>query len=174
MPAKKKTTTKKTTTKRAPKIRKEATPKEELGFLGEWLCQEHFNIELSYNPLEEHHPQRNNKFDSEKDGVDPNGRNVEIKTQNRHPMGYFTVDTANKNQVKKCTEVTRLLFVEYDNSNDIKIWECHDRAYRILETKDGRKMASWPIKQMQLLLTVGNVEYAERMRSLSSSKIIKK
>ena len=47
-----------------------ATNMEKLGWLGEWMCQEHLSIELGYDPKEDHHPTRNNKFDSEKDGRD--------------------------------------------------------------------------------------------------------
>ena len=63
-----------------PKVRKTTTKAEELEFLGEWLAQEYLNIELNYNPLEEHHEVRNNKLQS-CDGKDPNGRTVEVRTK---------------------------------------------------------------------------------------------
>ena len=65
------------------KVRKTTTKAEELEFLGEWLAQEYLNIELNYNPLEEHHEVRNNKLQS-CDGKDPNGRTVEVRTKKRN------------------------------------------------------------------------------------------
>ncbi len=148
-----------------------ATDQEKLGWLGEWLCQEHLSIELGYNPKDDHHPTRNNKFDSEKDGRDPNGRAVEIKTQNRHPRGYFTIP---HNQLKKCTEVERLIFVEYDNSNLLQLWECVDRTYETIKLKDGGSRIGFPIRQMNLLLKSANEELAQEFRKFSSSAFIKK
>jgi len=150
--------------------KREETNQDKLGWLGEWIGQEHLNIELSYNPLEEHHPVRNNKFDSVKDGFDPSGRTVEVKTQNRHKRGYFTVDitTGNMHQVNKCVSVDRLIFIEYDFTNDIKIWECNNRDWKKIEVRYGVR-AGWPIRDMTLLLTIGNEEMANQMRVLSQS-----
>ena len=148
-----------------------ATNMEKLGWLGEWMCQEHLSIELGYDPKEDHHPTRNNKFDSEKDGRDPNGRSVEIKTQNRHPRGYFTIP---ENQLKKCTEVERLIFVEYDNTNVIQLWECSDRTHETIKLKDGGSRIGFPIRSMQLLLKSANEDLAQEFRAFSSSAVIKK
>ena len=148
-----------------------ATNMEKLGWLGEWMCQEHLSIELGYDPKEDHHPTRNNKFDSEKDGRDPNGRSVEIKTQNRHPRGYFTIP---HNQLKKCTEVERLIFVEYDNTNVIQLWECSDRTHETIKLKDGGSRIGFPIRGMQLLLKSANQDLADEFRQFSSSAVIKK
>ena len=125
---------------------------------------------MSYNPLEVHHPSRNNKFDSVKDGEDPSGKHVEIKTQNRHPRGYFTVDITegNMHQVNKCVNVDRLIFIEYDATNDIKIWECTNREWKEINVRNGTR-AGWGIRHMTLLLTIGNEEIANQMKELSSA-----
>ena len=168
----KKADVKKAPTKTVKKRKQEsATNMEKLGWLGEWMCQEHLSIELGYDPKEDHHPTRNNKFDSEKDGRDPNGRTVEIKTQNRHPRGYFTIP---ENQLKKCTEVERLIFVEYDNTNVIQLWECSDRSYEKIKLKDGGSRIGFPIRSMQLLLKSANEDLAQEFRAFSSSAVIKK
>lgn len=136
------------------------TNKEKLGYLGEKLVANILNLTLSEN-----------KYDPEKDGI-VNGTSilVEIKTQNRHPLGFFTVDTAYQNQLPKCLKVDRLIFVEYDESSKIKIWECHDRTYKIITTRAGKRMAGWKISDMKLIHTENNSYLAEKMRKLSGAK----
>ena len=82
------------------------TNKEKMGFLAEQLVFDYYSGEQSTD-----------KYDSKKDGMILD-ETVEVKCQNRHPFGYFTVNTAWKNQVPKCKSVDRLFFVEYDNSPD--------------------------------------------------------
>ena len=90
------------------------TNKEKMGYLAEQLVFEYFGGEQSTD-----------KYDSKKDGMILD-ETVEVKCQNRHPYGYFTVNSAWKNQVPKCKTVDRLFFVEYDNSPDAMLWECID------------------------------------------------
>ena len=139
-----------------PKIRKSASAEQKLNFLGEWLCQEHLMIELAYDPLEEHHLTRNNKL-GHCDGKDPNGREVEIRTQKRIKTNFVIP----KDDIKKCQTVERLIFVEYNNTNTINIWECHDRS-----VNEKNKTFALPIKHMQLLLSFDNADYAEQMRQI--------
>jgi hypothetical protein len=75
-----------------------------------------------------------------------------------------------KNQVEKCTKVKRLFFVEYDETDSIKIWECIDRKYNIFSTRDGRLMAGWPINKMTLIKELIDKDKASYMRSLSQSR----
>jgi hypothetical protein len=139
-----------------PKIRKSATKEQKLDFLGEWLCQEHLMIELAYDPLKAHHLTRNNKL-GHCDGKDPNGREVEIRTQKRIRTNFVIP----KDDIKKCQTVERLIFVEYNNTNTINIWECHDRS-----VNEKNKTFALPIKHMQLLLSFDNADYAEQMRQI--------
>ena len=136
------------------------TNKEKLGDVGEKLVANVLDLTLSEN-----------KYDPEKDGI-VNGTStlVEIKTQNRHPAGFFTVNTAYQNQLPKCLKVDRLIFVEYDESNEIKIWECHDRTYKIILTRAGKRMAGWKISDMKLIHIENNLVLAEKMRKLSGAK----
>ena len=96
---------------------------------------------------------------------------AEVKTQNRHTgRNEFTVNIMQKNQVEKCCKVKRLFFVEYDDSEYVKIWECTDRSYNIFTTRDGRHMAGWPISKMTLVEDIHNPELASLMRSYSQSR----
>ena len=76
-------------TLKGPNTRKETTSEEELQFLGEWLAQEYLSVELNYNPLEDHHLTRNNKIQP-CDGRDPNGREIEIRTQKRNRSNFIS------------------------------------------------------------------------------------
>ena len=139
------------------------TNQEKLGDLGEQFAAEILGIKLSEN-----------KYDMEKDGTIGEVK-VEIKTQNRHPyLDYFTINTRNWNQLPKCLSVDRLLFVEYDISDKIRLWECHDREdYRRYTTKGGLFMAGWPINKMKLLRTVVHSNLAAEMRKYSGAEFTK-
>ena len=137
------------------------TKKEKMGDIGEKLVFDYYNgTQSTY------------KYDSEKDGM-IGKETAEVKTQNRHPFGYFTVNTAWKNQAKKCKSVDRLFFVKYDNSPDAMLWECTDREdTTIITTKTGRKMEGWPISKMKLITTFPGK--GDELRKHTSSKIFKK
>ena len=134
------------------------TNKEKMGFLAEQLVFDYYSGEQSTD-----------KYDSKKDGMILD-ETVEVKCQNRHPFGYFTVNTAWKNQVPKCKSVDRLFFVEYDNSPDAILWECIDRNdTKEITTRDGRVMCGWPISKMKMITTFkGN---GDELRKFTSSKI---
>lgn len=134
------------------------TNKEKMGFLAEQLVFDYFSGEQSTD-----------KYDSKKDGMILD-ETAEVKCQNRHPFGYFTVNTAWKNQVPKCKSVDRLFFVEYDNSPDAILWECIDRNdTKEITTRDGRVMCGWPISKMKMITTFKGK--GEELRKFTSSKI---
>lgn len=113
-----------------------------------------------------------------------NGEFVEVKTQNRF-NGMFTIKMPYNDcgvvkgtvNLIKCLSVKTLLFVEYDNSNTIRIWElpldkrCHYTTYT---TKDHRHMLGWYIKNMILRDEVTDEELADKFKSLTQSKVVKK
>ena len=136
------------------------TKKEKLGYIGEYLVKHIFGGVMSEN-----------KFDMKKDITLDNGAMVEVKTQNRDKYrNMFTVNTMHKNQVEKCVNVDKLYFVEYDDSNTIRVWMCSDRTYTIYETRDGRLMAGWPISKMTMIGMLDDEELARQMKSFSQSR----
>jgi hypothetical protein len=138
------------------------TDQEILGDIGEVWYHAHFGgVPSSY------------KYDSNKDHTDKDGKFVEIKTQSRHPHGYFTVNTSYKNQLKKCLEVDKLVFIEYSLSDIIIVYECVDRSYHTTTTSDGRRMACWPIENMNIITKCENKKLAALMRNFSKSKTLK-
>jgi hypothetical protein len=132
-----------------------------LGDYGEQLASEALNATRS-----------NDWYDMKKDmTLNESLEEAEVKTQNRHKFrNEFTVNIMYKNQVEKCTKVKRLFFVEYDETDSIKIWECTDRKYNIFSTRDGRLMAGWPINKMTLIKELIDKDKASYMRSLSQSR----
>lgn len=94
-----------------------------------------------------------NQFDRLKDMIFKDGKTVEVKTQVRYRLrSEFTV---RPDQLNKCLNVDRLIFVEYDDTNDVKIYECVNRNdYLRYNTNDGRQMIGWKINEMELLHTV--------------------
>jgi hypothetical protein len=141
------------------------TNKELLGKLGEDLVADLLQAELSLY-----------KYDSDKDMTEKDGTKVEVKTQNRHPNGSFTVNAMHVTNLNKCLSVDRLIFVEYDSSDYIKVFECTDRTYRLINTRptqrepEGRIMVCWPINKMKKLAEINNPSLASKMRELSNSR----
>ena len=135
---------------------------EALGTLGELYYQAVFGGTLS-----------SYKYDSDKDLTEDNGTQVEIKTQSRHPNGSFTVNKAHQTNLRKCLSVDKLIFVEYNLSDTIIIWECVDREYFSTTTKDGRNMACFPIDNMKVLKKIKQPKLAELMRNFSNSRTLK-
>lgn len=115
------------------------------------------------------------KYDGTKDLVGSDGTTtIEIKTQSRHPYGCFTLDTAQKNQLKKCLEVDKLIFIEYSLSDTIIVYECINRrgCYTTM-TEDNRRMACWPIEDMVVITKCKNKKLAALMRNFSKSQTLK-
>lgn len=139
-----------------------ATQQVKLGDLGEIVYQLCFGGELS-----------NNRFDSEKDLTDDTGANVEIKTQRRFiKANCFTVNKSNTTNLRKCLSVEKLIFVEYDTTDMISIYECTDRNYFTIFTYQNKSMACFPIENMTLLRKIKNHKLANLMRECSSSKAL--
>ena len=123
------------------------------------------------------------EFDCEKDLV-LDGVNIEIKAQNRHPTkDLFTISDAyiksgnvyGIENIIKCFNVDRLIFVEYDSTRFIKLWECPSpRSYVRYTTKAYKAMIGFPISQMILLNNYDNTELANKFRSLSQSGVYKR
>ena len=147
------------------KMQKQQTNKEIMGRLGEECLAARYDLVLS-----------DDKYDMEKDAKDADGLNVEIKTQNRHPAGFFTVNMKHTNQVTKCMEVDRLMFLEYDNSDTLKVWECpktdEARRPKMIRTRDGRAMAGWNIEKMDMVEEFEDTELVSMLKNLSQSKVI--
>lgn len=145
------------------------TNEEKLGKIGELLVSK-----LEDAVLSEY------KYDSTKDMTTKDGVKIEVKTQNRHPNGSFTVNAMHATNLSKCMTVDRLIFVEYDSSDIIKIFECTDRDYKIVNTKPtarepmGRIMCCWPISKMKKLAEINDYKLASEMRSLSNSRLYNK
>jgi hypothetical protein len=110
-----------------------------------------------------------------KDGV-----KIEVKTQNLHHNGSLTVNSLQATNLNKCMTVDRLIFVEYDSTDYIKIFECTDRDYKIVNTKPtasepmGRIMCCWPIYKMKKLAEIHDPKLSAEMRSLSNSRLYNK
>lgn len=147
-----------------------ATNKEKLGALGEAIVADLMKGVLSEN-----------KFDSVKDMTLADSSNVEVKTQNRHPNGTFTINAMHVTNANKCMNVDRLIFVEYDAGDIIKVYECVDRKnYKVFNTKptpkepEGRLMIGWPINKMNLIKEIKDAPTAQKMRELSGSRLYNK
>jgi hypothetical protein len=116
------------------------------------------------------------RYDTIKDLIDGQGKLIEVKTQNRHPsMGVFSIGADKQTNREKCMNVDRLIFVEYDSSPEIKVWECGPRENALrYRTNSMKNMIGWPISEMTLLHTVNSPDLASRMRELSQSKQFRK
>ena len=114
-------------------------------------------------------------FDSEKDGIDINGKTVEIKTQYRfHSRNLFTIRADKQTNFEKCMNVDRLIFVEYNVDDIINIFECTNRKdYVKYTTSYNVPMIGWNVDDMKKLYTLQDKNLAEQMRSLSGSQILK-
>jgi hypothetical protein len=137
-----------------------------LGALGESIVFNHFNGSIKSDDY----------WDKDKDGNLPNGDDAEVKCQNRWRSEHsFTVPMPHKgkhnNQLRKCLEVKRLFFVEYDvqpRTNTVRIWECTDRRYLIRQTLRGPQ-AIFDINKMTLVHEFDDAEMANRMFELSQA-----
>ena len=137
------------------------TNQQIVGDLGEIIFQACFGGIMS-----------DNQFDSTKDLM-LDDKTVEIKTQCRYKnISAFTVNKAHSTNLRKCLSVDRLIFIEYDTTNEIKIFECVDRDYFTVKTASGKVMACFPIDKMILLKTINNSKLANLFRCYSSSKAV--
>jgi|TARA_R110002167_G_scaffold116672_6_gene292021 hypothetical protein len=109
-------------------------------------------------------------YDSVKDMI-VDGKTCEVKTQ----MPFYTENsfTMKKNQLTKCRNVDKLIFVEAPSSKSdvIKIWEApkETRKFRTRVTKDGRNMYLLDKGRMNLLHTIEDIVIVNEMKSFSNS-----
>ena len=109
-------------------------------------------------------------YDSVKDMI-VDGETCEVKTQ----MPFYTENsfTMKKNQLTKCRNVDKLIFVEAPSSKSdvIKIWEApkETRKFRTRATKDGRNMYLLDKGRMNLLHTIEDIVIVNEMKSFSNS-----
>lgn len=132
------------------------TRKEKLGRLGEELVARILGGTLSEN-----------KYDDVKDMTLPDGTQVEVKTQARWvKQRAFTMDqTTTGRNLQKCLEVDRLIFVEPGARNQIRIFECIDRTYRVQRPR-GKETYLFDINNMKLITTVIDADLCEEMISV--------
>ena len=132
------------------------------------------------------------EFDSDKDIImeyivndEIRYTHVEVKTQCRFPaMGVFSIEDVHLNKnyniagvdnIIKCFNVEKLIFIEYDETDVIKFWECpQPRKYKKYTTNKGKKMIGFPISQMTLIHELNDPVWANKIRSLSQAERFKK
>jgi len=141
------------------------TNKHRLGDIGEKIVARLENAIVSAD-----------RYDTVKDLTDKHGKQIEVKTQNRHPsMGVFSIGADAQTNRDKCMSVDRLIFVEYDSTSSIRVWECGPRENAIrYRTNSMKNMIGWPISEMSLLHQIDEPALADKMRSLSQSKQFRK
>lgn len=109
-------------------------------------------------------------YDSVKDMI-VDGETCEVKTQ--QPFHIENAFTMKENQLTKCRNVAKLVFVEAPShsSNSIKIWDAPkgDRKFSTKITKDGRKMFMLDKGRMNLLHTIEDDVIVNEMKSFSNS-----
>jgi hypothetical protein len=121
-------------------------------------------------------------YDSDKDMI-VDGVPVEIKTQTRlRHRNLFTTHRSSTNLVK-CMKVEELIFVEFDESDTIKIWRVQDRAHHTdyqITIPRTKGMRGWYINKNEIgpgcmLLTTFKVpQITNRMKALSTSQFYAK
>ena len=141
------------------------TNKHRLGDIGEKIVAHLENAIVSTD-----------RYDIVKDLIDSQGKLIEVKTQNRHPgMDVFSIGADKQTNREKCMNVDRLIFVEYDSSPEIKVWECGPRQNFVrYRTNSMKNMIGWLISEMTLIHTVNSPDLASKMRSLSQSEQFRK
>jgi hypothetical protein len=142
-----------------------------IGKTGENLVAEYFKQQGSLVKTSD------DNFDSEKDLI-VDGKNVEVKTQtiyrmfpyNGNRVHAFTVDIHKEcdkiysNQLSKCLNVDRLIFVARSSSFDklVKIYEAPPlgkRYFSIIQNpRDRRYVAGFPIAEMKELVSITKPE----------------
>ena len=83
-------------------------------------------------------------------------RELSIKFDNYSPDNFILT----KEDVEAFANAERNIICEYTNSNTIGLWEVLDR-----KVQEKNKEIRLPVKQLQLLLSFDNQEFAEKMRA---------
>ena len=101
-----------------------------------------------------------------------NGKTCEVKTQ--QPFHVEDAFTMKENQLTKCKNVDRLIFVEAPEPkvNVIYIWEAPKeyRKFRTRVTRDGRNMYLLDKGNMILLTSINDKVLVNEMKGFSNSK----
>jgi hypothetical protein len=142
-----------------------------LGDIGEWLVEQyHFDNDMTYKKSD-------NPWDSEKDGINDNGK-VEIKTQ--VPFIFRDSFTIRPNQLEKVTNADTVYFVTAPTDrpyrNECCIYECKnpkDLIWNEYTTKDRRTMllARRGQECLNIVQRFDNMkDVVDKMKEVSSSK----
>jgi hypothetical protein len=143
------------------------TNRQKMGQLGEKLFIKLFGGEQS-----------SDLYDRQKDVI-LYQQYIEIKTQSMHPTKQmFSITDAETNDngdiigvdnIIKCFNVERLIFIQYDHSSILTLWECpQPRIYERYTTSKGKKMIGFPVSQMQMLCEHDDYTLTSQIRSLSN------
>ena len=101
-----------------------------------------------------------------------NGKTCEVKTQ--QPFHVEDAFTMKENQLTKCKNVDKLIFVEAPEpkANVVYIWEApkEHRKFRTRVTRDGRNMYLLDKSNMILLTSINDKVLVNEMKSFSNSK----
>ena len=99
------------------------------------------------------------------------GETCEVKTQ--QPFHVENAFTMKENQLTKCKNVAKLIFVEAPSisSDAINIWESpkDERNFRTRTTRDGRKMYLLGKEHMTLLTSIDDDVLVNELKSFSNS-----
>ena len=137
------------------------TNREKLGNLGEDFFHVHF----------QYLTRSSDKYDIECDFRDDFGHTYEVKTQTRHPtLDVFSIGYHNETNRNKCLSVDHLIFIEYNHTDYITIYECIDRTmpYRYT-TRNKKAMIGFPLSTMKVLRgPIHSPDVAKKMREYSS------
>ena len=132
------------------------TGQKKVGSIGEKLVCEFLGGTLS-----------DDEYDGERDLIDSDGYDVEVKTQVRfRSEKCFTIPfEPYRNNYRKCFNVDRLIFVEYElNSNCIRLWECRNRRdVKTLSTQRG-SVIGFNIDSMALLTEIYDDEISKQLQ----------
>lgn len=110
------------------------------------------------------------KYDSDKDLTLFDGTEVEVKTQVRwvSENSFSVPSTHTGNQLRKCLNVERLLFVEPGRNGFVRVYDCIDRSYRIKEL-EGRVSYLFDISKMNLIFNQKSDKICKKMVNLTKT-----
>lgn len=104
---------------------------------------------------------------------------IEVKTQVRNrSMNVLSIERKPTN-LKKCMTIHRLIFVEFDDTDFIHIWEVIDREHYTDYPAAGKRMRGWYINGNEIgpgcrqLTKINCPQISARMRALSPSELYK-
>ncbi len=116
--------------------------------------------------------------------VDKDGKSVKVKVQNHwnhHTHGKsFTIDVDTKNVALNILGHDRIIFVDYDDSKSVQLWEMTDKDTTLQEYVGGaasfqqrdmkRLVMIFPASKMKLLASIEDTTLLAEMKKLSDAK----